>query len=137
MATGFAGAQQLLRIERHVWQGAAPVPSIEVAFGLTSRAAAAASAADLLHDQRAHWGAIETGQHYRRDVTFREDQSPVRDPNATPSYAALRSVAIFLCVQRKRTERRPQEYHLPDFLRYTRKRCTQVIRWFTQRYAPP
>ena len=52
-------------------------------------------------------------------------------------YAALRAVAIFICVQHKRAERRPQDYHLPDFLRWARKRSTKVIQWFTESYRPP
>ena len=137
MATGFAGAAQLLRIERHVWKGAAAEPTITVAYGLTSRAAAEATPAQLLAAVREHWSAIENGQHHRRDRTFREDNSPVRDPNATPCYAALRCLAIFLCVQHKSAERRPQDYHLPDFLRWTGNRKTTVIRWFTHAYRPP
>lgn len=137
-ATDFAGAAQLVRVERHVWQPAeAPAPTITVVFGVTSRAAADATPAQLLAAQREHWAAIESGQHYRRDVTFGEDQSPVRDPNATPCYAALRCLAIFLCVQHKRAQRRPQDYHLPDFLREVRARSTQTIRWFTHGYHPP
>jgi len=93
-ATNFASAAQLLRIERHVWKGAAVEPAIEVVFGLTSRAASAATPDQLLAAVREHWGAIENGHHHRRDRTYREDQSPVRDPNATPCYAALRAVAI-------------------------------------------
>lgn len=137
-ATGFAGAAQLLRVERHVWDPAdAPAPAITVVFGLTSRAAADATPDQLLAAVREHWAAIESGQHYRRDVTFGEDHSPVRDPNATPCYAALRCLAIFLCVQHKRAQRRPQDYHLPDFLRATCARPTQTICWFTHRYRPP
>ena len=126
-----------MRIERHVWKGTAVEPTITVVFGLTSRAAAAATPAQLLAAVREHWAAIENGQHHRRDRTYREDNSPVRDPNATPCYAALRCLAIFLCVQHKRAERRPQDYHLPDFLRWTGNRKTTVIRWFTHAYRPP
>lgn len=137
-ATGFAGAAQLVRVERHVWEPAdAPAPTIHVVFGVTSRAAADATPAQLLAAQREHWAAIENGQHHRRDRTYREDQSPVRDPNATPCYAALRCLAIFLCVQHKRAQRRPQDYHLPDFLRNARARPITTIRWFTHRYRPP
>ena len=67
---------------------------------------------------REHWGAIENGHHHRRDRAYREDQSPVCDPSATPCYAALRAVAIFLCGQHKRAERRLRDFHLPDFFRW-------------------
>lgn len=137
-ATDFAGAAQLVRLERHVWQPAtAPEPTITVVFGITSRAAAEATPAQLLAAVREHWAAIENGQHHRRDRTYREDNSPVRNPNATPCYAALRCLAIFLCVQHKYAQRRPQDYHLPDFLRDVRARPTQTICWFTHRYHPP
>ncbi|MGH8018096.1 MAG: hypothetical protein ACREIA_07370 [Opitutaceae bacterium] len=136
-ATGFAGAAQLLRIERHVWKGTAVEPRLEVVFGLTSRAAAEAAPEQLLAAVREHWAAIENGSHHRRDRTFREDNSPGRDPNATPGYAALRCLAIFLCVQHKRAQCRPQEYHLPDFFRDTLHRKTTTIRWFTHDYHPP
>jgi hypothetical protein len=137
-ATGFAGAAQLVRVERHVWDPPhAPGPTLTVVYGVTSRAAADAPPAQLLAALREHWAAIENGQHHRRDRTFREDQSPVRDPNAAPAYAALRALAIFLCVQHKRAQRRPQDYHLPDFLRDTTHRKATTIRWFTHRYHPP
>jgi hypothetical protein len=137
-ATGFAGAAQLVRIERHVWEPLdAPEPTITVVFGLTSRPVADATPTQLLAAGREHWAAIESGSHYRRDRTFDEDKSPVRDPNATPCYAALRCLAIFLCVQRKRAQRRPAAYHLPDFLREVRARPTTAIRWFTRDYHPP
>lgn len=127
-----------MRIERHVWAPAdASAPTITVVFGLTSRLATDATPAQLLAAVREHWAAIESGSHYRRDVTFNEDKSPVRDPKATPCYAALRCLAIFLCVQHKRAQRRPQDYHLPDFLRETTHRKTTTIRWFTHAYRPP
>ena len=95
-STNFAGACQLLRIERHIWEGQAEKPRIEVVYGVTSLEATQGPPERLLALIRQHWGAIENGHHHRRDRTYREDNSPVRDPNATPSYAALRAVAIFL-----------------------------------------
>ena len=136
-ATNFASAAQLLRIERHVWKGAVVEPAIELVFGLTGRAASAATPDQLLAAVREHWGAIENGHHHRRDRTYREDQSPVRDPNATPCYAALRAVAIFLCGQHKRAARRPRDFHLPDFFRWVGFRRTKGILWFAHRYQPP
>jgi hypothetical protein len=108
-----------------------------VVFGLTSLTPDQTSPARLLGLVRQHWGAIENGHHHRRDRTYREDSSPVRDPNATPCYAALRALAIFLCGQRKRAQRRPEAYHLPDFHRWARARLPTVLRWLTQAYTPP
>ena len=46
--------------------------SCEVEYGLTSLTRPAASPARILTVRRAHW-LVETGLHYRRDVTFHED----------------------------------------------------------------
>jgi predicted transposase YbfD/YdcC len=46
--------------------------SCEVEYGLTSLTRPAASPARVLAIRRAHW-LVETGLHYRRDVTFHED----------------------------------------------------------------
>ena len=106
-------------------------------YGLTSLDATQGSPERLLQLIRQHWAAIENGQHHRRDRTYREDNSPVRDPNATPSYAALRAVAIFIAGQHKRVQKRPQTYHLPDFHRDTRFALNRAIGWVTEAYVPP
>jgi hypothetical protein len=126
-----------VRIERHVWEGDATKPRIEVVFGLTSLDAASGSPARLLALARDHWGAIENGHHHRRDRTYREDNSPVRDPNTTPCYAALRAMAIFIMGQHKRAQKRPETYHLPDFHRDVRTRISRVIGWLMKGYEPP
>lgn len=46
--------------------------SCEVEFGITSLSRKKVVPMKLLAIRRAHWG-IETGSHYRRDVTLRED----------------------------------------------------------------
>jgi hypothetical protein len=112
-------------------------PRIEVVFGVTSLDATAGPPERLLALIRQHWGAIENGHHHRRDRTYREDNSPVRDPNATPSYAALRAVAIFLAGQHKRAQKSPQTYHLPDFHRDVRFAINKAIGWLTRAYVPP
>jgi hypothetical protein len=104
---------------------------------VTSLTATEGPAARLLALVREHWGAIENGHHHRRDRTYREDASPVRDPNATPCYAALRAVAIFLAGQHKRTAAQPTNYHLPDFHREVRFRLRTVIGWLMDAYRPP
>ncbi len=136
-AVGFAGAAQLARIERHIWVGRATTPRIEVVFVLTSLGVEVASAARLLAIVREHWGTIENGHHHRRDRTYREDQSPVRDPNASPCLSALRCLAIFLCAQHKAVRRRPQDFHLPDFHRWAGFHLDVVIGWISRRYTPP
>jgi hypothetical protein len=46
--------------------------SHEVEFGITSLARQKVSPGQLLQIRRSHW-QIETGSHYRRDVTLKED----------------------------------------------------------------
>jgi predicted transposase YbfD/YdcC len=67
----------------------------ETVYGLTSLPPARASAAQLLHLTRAHWG-IENRSHWVRDVTFGEDQSQVRKGTLPQMMAALRTCVIGL-----------------------------------------
>jgi len=69
------GVGQVYRLERKfswVRQGRIYKTSCEVAWGLTSLSRQAAPPIRLLAIRRQHW-LIETGLHYRRDVTFQED----------------------------------------------------------------
>ena len=69
------GLMQVYRLEREFqwWrQGVCYKTSREVEFGITSLSRKKATPLKLLEVRRAHWG-IETGSHYRRDVTLRED----------------------------------------------------------------
>ncbi len=69
------GVGQVYRLERRfswVRQGRTYKTSCEVEFGVTSLSRQQAAANKILKVRRQYWG-IETGLHYRRDVTFRED----------------------------------------------------------------
>jgi predicted transposase YbfD/YdcC len=69
------GLAQVYRLEREFqwWRrGLCYKTSRQVEFGITSLARNKASPRQLLEIRRSHWG-IETGSHYRRDVTLRED----------------------------------------------------------------
>jgi len=69
------GLAQVYRLEREFqWRrrGICFKTSRQVEFGITSLAREEASARQLLEIRRSHWG-IETGSHYRRDVTLKED----------------------------------------------------------------
>jgi len=66
---------QVYRLERvfsWIRQGKVYKTSREIEFGITSLSREQASPAKVLQSRRKHW-LIETGLHYRRDVTFRED----------------------------------------------------------------
>ena len=63
---------------------------------LTSRSAAAMSAAQIQAFRRGHW-TIENPIHYVRDVTFGEDRSTARTQHAPENLATLRNLVIGLC----------------------------------------
>ena len=69
------GAAQVTRVERvREIKGTA---TTEIAYYVTSLPPAEASAERLLGLNRAHWG-VESGLHWRRDVSMSEDRSPGR-----------------------------------------------------------
>ncbi len=66
---------QVYRLERQFfWVRRAQIykTSFEIEYGLTSLGRKQAPALKILKVRRSHW-SIETGLHYRRDVTFHED----------------------------------------------------------------
>jgi predicted transposase YbfD/YdcC len=67
----------------------------EVVYGVSSLTATKADAARLLAITRRHWG-IESGLHYRRDVTLREDCSRVRTGQAPQILAAINNLVLGL-----------------------------------------
>jgi predicted transposase YbfD/YdcC len=69
------GVGQVYQLEREfLWVRQARVykTSYEVEYGITSLSRKQAPAIKILNTRRQHW-CIETGLHYRRDVTFHED----------------------------------------------------------------
>ena len=69
------GLGQVYRLERRffwVRQGQTYKTSTDVEYGMTSLVRKMATPNKVLKVRRAHW-LIETGLHYRRDVTFHED----------------------------------------------------------------
>lgn len=69
------GVGQVYRLERKfAWirRGKVYKTSCEIEYGITSLSRDQASPAKVLQVRRKHW-LVETGLHYRRDVTFHED----------------------------------------------------------------
>lgn len=89
------GVQQVFRLERKTIILKTGEVRQEIVYGLTSLPPERASAAQLLHLTRAHWG-IENRSHWVRDVTFGEDQSQVRKGTLPQMMAALRTCVIGL-----------------------------------------
>jgi predicted transposase YbfD/YdcC len=51
---------------------------------------------ELLEAIRGHWSAIENGVHYRRDVSFGEDDCRIAKRQAAHVMSTLRNLAIGL-----------------------------------------
>lgn len=92
------GLGQVFKLERRFTTLATGAVKSEVHYGLTSLTAAEASPERLLEIVRSEWG-IENGLHYRRDVTFHEDQTRLTKPNLGRVMACLNNLVIGLLNQ--------------------------------------
>jgi predicted transposase YbfD/YdcC len=92
---GWAGLQQVFRIERQRIDKRTAKHTVKVVFGITSLAPAQANAQRLAAISRGHWG-IENRLHWVRDVNFGEDASRIRTGQAPQVMATLRNLAISL-----------------------------------------
>jgi len=97
------GLAQVYRLERQFqwWRhGRCYRTSCEVEFGITSLTRTETSPAHLLKIRRAHWG-IETGLHYRRDVTLKEDAIRMTVGDAGKVMASINNLVLGLIRQAK------------------------------------
>jgi hypothetical protein len=120
-----------LRIDRKVdtlRKGRVIKSSYEIVYGVTSLWPQEASPQTLLQRVREYWG-IETKQHYRRDHTQREDHCQVRHTTAARNLSLLRSLAIFLYEQQRRSPSGKQS--LPDWQRKNMRNPNLLIRQLT------
>jgi predicted transposase YbfD/YdcC len=95
------GLAQVYRLQRQFhWRrtGHTYRTSSEVEFGITSLTRKEASPLQLLQFRRTHWG-IETGLHYRRDVTLKEDATRMTTGNMGNSMASLNNLVLALIRQ--------------------------------------
>lgn len=93
--TRFAGLQQIYRLERERVSKKTGKREIEIEYGISSLPGKEAGPKELLQWRRGEW-KIENQSHYGRDVTYGEDQSPVRTGSGPQVLAALRNLAIGL-----------------------------------------
>lgn len=92
------GLGQVYRLERRffwVRQGEVFKTSCEIEFGATSLPRKLASPAKVLAVRRSEW-LIETGLHYRRDVTFREDATRMTVGAAASIYSIIHNLVLGL-----------------------------------------
>jgi predicted transposase YbfD/YdcC len=99
--SSWPGLAQVYRLERQIhWRrnGYCYRSSCEVEFGITSLTRKQASPQLLLSIRRDHWG-IETGLHYRRDVTLQEDATRMTVGNTGKVMASINNLVLALIRQ--------------------------------------
>lgn len=95
------GLAQVYRLERQFqwWRnGHCYRSSYQIEYGITSLTRQEASPARLLQIRRAHWG-IETGLHYRRDVTLQEDATRMTIGRTGKVIASINNLVLALIRQ--------------------------------------
>ncbi len=88
-------AAQVFKLEREFTRMNTGKITHEVVYGITSLTAREAGAKRLLAITRGHWG-IESGLHYRRDVTLHEDRCRVRTGHAPQALAVINNLVLGL-----------------------------------------
>jgi predicted transposase YbfD/YdcC len=86
---------QVFKLERFTTLLATGEQHYEVQYGLSSLTRQEAPPDQLLAIVRSEWG-IENGLHYRRDVTFQEDQTRMTDKSFAQVMAILNNLVIGL-----------------------------------------
>ena len=135
---GFCAARQVYAVERQVIPKCPAVDeSTELCYGITSVCALPdreSNGKEVLKGFRGHW-AVESKNHYSRDVTYREDRSPVKHHNAARVLASMKMLAIFLCQIEAHAPCCDRERSLPEFNRsFAINGVDRAIRWFTRKY---
>lgn len=99
--SGWPEVAQVYRLERHFdWRrnGRSIRTSNQVEFGITSLTRQKANPLTVLNARRSHWG-IETGLHYRRDVTLKEDATRMTVGITAIIMASLNNLVLALIRQ--------------------------------------
>lgn len=92
------GLGQVFRLERRFYwlrQGQVYKSSVEVELGITSLKRQRANPDKVLRVRRQHW-RVETGLHYRRDVTFHEDATRMTIGHAGQVLAIVHNLVLGL-----------------------------------------
>jgi predicted transposase YbfD/YdcC len=92
------GVKQVFRLERIIWHEKYHGSTREVVYGLTSLSPQQASPKKLIQIARRYWG-IESGLHYRRDVTLHEDDTRLTVGQAGHNMAIFNNIVIGLCLR--------------------------------------
>jgi predicted transposase YbfD/YdcC len=95
------GLGQVYRLERQFnWlrAGTCYKQTCEIEYGITSLTRSEATPLQVLQNRREHW-YIETGLHYRRDVTLREDATRMTTGDMGGIMAAINNLTLALIKQ--------------------------------------
>ena len=90
--------EQVFKLERRFIDLKTGEITTQTRYGLTSLSSHQASPEQLLDHVRTYWG-IENGLHYRRDVTFKEDQCRLRTGHAARTMATLNNLVLALILR--------------------------------------
>ncbi|MDH3770136.1 MAG: hypothetical protein OET79_03985 [Nitrospirota bacterium] len=139
-STGLYAASQVFAIEREVIPtGKTFKASKEFCYAITSTPAIddrVLNAEHLLETFRGHW-TVEAKNHNRRDVTYQEDRSPVKNHNAARVLATMKMLAIFLCQIEAHRPQSDRERSLPEFNRACAiNGIDTALNWMTRKYNP-
>ena len=96
------GLEQVFAYECVSTQKATGATTSKLTYGVTSMPPQDACPRCLLHIARGHWG-IESGSHYRRDVTLHEDNAQLEVGHLAHVMACLNNLVIGLTVGRRQT----------------------------------
>jgi predicted transposase YbfD/YdcC len=88
---------QVFRVEKVIWHDQAARYTRQITYGITSLSPDRAGPERLLKLWRVYWG-IESGLHYRRDVTLREDNTRLTVGHAGHNMAILNNLVTGLCL---------------------------------------
>jgi len=137
---GLYGASQVYVVEREVIPRCKRVKeSKERCHAITSTAPLderKRNGQELLKTFRGHW-TVEAKNHYRRDVTYLEDRSPVKNHNAARVLATMMMMAIFLCQIGAHQPQSDRECSLPEFNRACAiNGIDTAITWMKRKYNP-
>ena len=118
---GYYAASQVFVIERQVSsQSKKDKETSCLSYAITSlepKSHPTENAQMLLDIFRGHW-AIENKVHYRRDRTYDEDRSSIRNHNAARVLSAFKNMAIFLCEINAHNPATERDRTLPELNRY-------------------
>jgi hypothetical protein len=137
---GLYAATQVFVVERQVLPTSKTFKaSKELCYAITCTPAQADRARNghkLLRTFRGHW-TVEAKNHNRRDVTYREDRSPVKHHNAARVLATMKMLAIFLCEIEAHRPQSDRERTLPEFNRTCAiNGVDTALNWMKRKYNP-